>query len=210
MEHDIDVGEAAPIKQRFYRVPSEKLKVLENEVQYLLDNGLAEQSYSSWASPSLLVSKPDGTFRFCTDYRRVNKLSKSDSFPLPRLEDCVDCVGAAKYVTKCDLLKGYYQIPLTPRAREISAFVTPSGLYSYKVMPFGLRNAPCSFQRLMNRVISGLEGCAVYLDDVVTYSDTWGNSLGKAYCVVSEARRGQLDYKSGQVRVCPSEGGLFG
>jgi hypothetical protein len=76
-----------------------------------------------------------------------------------------------------DLLKGYYQIPLTPRAQEIAAFVTPSGLYSYNVMSFGLRNAPSSFQRLTNQVISGLEGCAVYLDDVVIYSDTWESHL---------------------------------
>ena len=173
IEHDIDVGDAAPIKQRFYRVPLVKQKILEGEVQYLLDNGLAKPSYSSWGSPCLLVAKPDSTFRFCTDYRKVNQVTKADSFPLPRIEDCVDRVGSARFVTKCDLLKGYYQIPLTPRAQEIAAFVTPSGLYSYNVMSFGLRNAPSSFQRLMNHVISGLEGCAVYLDDVVIYSDTW-------------------------------------
>ena len=150
-----------------------KQKILEGEVQYLLENGLAKPSYSSWASPCLLVAKPDMTFRFCTDYRKVNMVTKPHSFPLPRKEDCVDRVQqAAKYVTKCDLLKGYYQIPLTPGAQEISAFVTPSGLYSYNVMSFGLRNAPSIFQRLMN-VISGLEGCAEYLDDVVTVSDTW-------------------------------------
>ena len=179
MAHDIDVGEAAPIRQRFYRGPPVKQKILEDEVQYLLDNGLAKPSYSSWASPCLLVAKPDMTFRFCTDYRKVNMVTKPDSFPLPRIEDCVDRVGAAKYVTKCDLLKGYYQIPLTPRAQEISAFVTPSGLYSYNVMSFGLRNAPSSFQRLMNYVISGLEGCAVYLDDVVTVGDTWPVHLSR-------------------------------
>ena len=89
----------------------------------------------------------------------------------------MDRVGSARFVTKCNLLKGYYQIPLTPRAQEIAAFVTPSGLYSYNVMSFGLRNAPSSFQRLMNQVISGLEGCAVYLDNVVIYSDTWESHL---------------------------------
>ena len=177
--HDIDVGDAVPIKQWFYRVPPAKQKVLEAEVQYHIENGLAKASYSSWASPCLLVAKPDSTFRFCTDYRKVNSVTKPDSFPLPRIEDCVDRVGAAKFVSQCDLLKGYYQIPLTPRAQEISAFVTPSGLYSYNVMSFGLSNAPSSFQRLMNCVISGLEGCAVYLDDVVTYSDTWPEQLSR-------------------------------
>ena len=93
------------------------------------------------------------------------------------MEDCVDQVGSAKFVSKFDLLKGYWQVPLSPRAREIAAFITPSGLYSYTVMPFGLRNAPATFQRLMNKVVSGLVGCAVYLDDVVIYSDSWEDHL---------------------------------
>lgn len=86
-------------------------------------------------------------------------------------------VGAAEFVSKFDLLKGYWQVPLTTRVREISMFVIPSGLFSYKVMPFGLHNAPATFQRLMNHVVSGLAGCAVYLDDVVTFSDTWKEHL---------------------------------
>ena len=89
------------------------------------------------------------------------------------MEDCIDQVGSAKFVSKFDLLKGYWGVPLTKRAQEISAFITPSGLYSYSVMSFGLRNAPATFQRLMNLVIGPLKGCAVYLDDVVVYSDTW-------------------------------------
>ena len=143
----------------------------------MLQNGIPEPSHASWASPSLLVAKPDSTFRPCTDFRKVNAITKPDSYPLPRMEDCVDQVGSAKFVSKFDLLKGYWQVPLTPRARDIASFITPSGLYSYTVMPFGLRNAPATFQRLMNRVVSGLLGCAVYLDDVVVYSDTWPEHL---------------------------------
>lgn len=173
IKHDIDVGVAEPIKQRFYRVSDDKRKQLEAEVQYMLDNGIAEPCSSNWASPCLLVKKADASLRPCTDYRKVNSLTKPDLYPLPRMEDCIDLVGSAAFVSKFDLLKGYWQVPLTKRAREISAFITPSGLYSYTVMPFGLRNAPATFQRLMNRVVSGLSGCAVYLDDVVVYSDTW-------------------------------------
>lgn len=171
--HDIDVGDSLPIKQKFYRGHPEKQNFLEAEVKYLINAGLAKPSHSSWSSPCILVAKPDKTYRFCTDYRKLNGVTKPDSFPLPRMEDCVDSVGSAKFVTKIDLLKGYYQVPLTPRAQEVSAFITPSGLYSYNVMSFGLRNAPATFQRLMNCVVSGLEGCAVYLDDVVVYSQTW-------------------------------------
>ncbi len=177
IEHDIDIGDSPPIKQRFYRMTPEKREILESEVTYMLTNGLAEPSSSAWASPCLLVKKPDASFRPCTDFRKVNAITKPDSYPLPRMEDCVDQVGAAKYVSKFDLLKGYWQVPLSKRAREICSFVTPSGLYSYTVMPFGLRNAPATFQRLMNEVVSGLQGCAVYLDDVVVYSETWEEHL---------------------------------
>ena len=179
IEHDIDVGGASPIRQRFYRVSLDKRQVLDREVQYMLDHGIAAPSASSWASPCLLVGKPDGTHRFCTDYRKVNRVTKPDSFPLPRMEDCIDQVGSATFVSKFYLLKGYWQVPLSKRAQEISAFITPSGLYSYSVMSFGLRNAPAMFQRLMNRVVAPLEGCAVYLDDVVIYSNTWESHLDR-------------------------------
>ena len=86
-------------------------------------------------------------------------------------------VGAAKFVSKFDLLIGYWQVPLTPRVQEISAFITPSGLFSYNVMGFGLHNTPATLQRLMNMVVKGLDGCAVYLDDVVIYSNTWDDHL---------------------------------
>lgn len=161
-QHDINAWEAKPIRQQFYRVPLEKRRHMHAEVQYLLDNGLAVPFNSSWASPCILVGKPDRTDRFCTDYRKVNEVTKPDSFPLPRMEDCMDAVGSARFVSKLDLVKGYWQVPLTPRAQEISAFIMPSGLYSYKVMSFGLRNAPATFQRLMNRVVVGLDGVAVY------------------------------------------------
>ncbi|KAM8771398.1 retrovirus-related Pol polyprotein from transposon 297 [Acanthopagrus schlegelii] len=145
----------------------------------MLDNGIAQPSSSSWASPCLLVPKSDNTPRFCSDFRKVNHVTKPDSFPLPRMEDCIDQVGSAKYVSKFDLLKGYWQVPLSEKAREIAAFITPTGLYSYTVMPFGLRNAPATFQRLMNMVVGDLEGCSVYLDDVVIYSESWDDHLGR-------------------------------
>ncbi len=113
----------------------------------------------------------------CTDYRKLNNVTKADTFPIPRIDDCVDKIGTAKYVSKFDLLKGFWQIPLTERAKEVSAFVTPKGLYQYKVMPFGMRNSPATFQRLINSVIADIEGCEGYIDDVVIYSDTWEEHL---------------------------------
>ncbi|XP_072182256.1 uncharacterized protein [Diadema setosum] len=123
-----------------------------------------------------VVEKRDGSLRFCTDYRLLNSKTKSDWYPLPRIDDCIDRVGNAKYVSKFDLLKGYWQVPLSERAKELSAFVTPDGFFQYKVMPFGMKNAPATFQRLINTVTSGLVGCEAYLDDIV-YSHTWEDHL---------------------------------
>lgn len=177
LTHDIDVGDSPPVKQHAYRVNPKKRQIMRDEVEYMLRHDLAMPSYSPWSSPCLLVPKPDASFRFCTDYRKVNKITKADSFPLPRMEDCVDRVGSASFVTKLDLLKGYWQVPLTPRASEISAFVTPDHFLQYKVLAFGMRNAPATFQRLMKKVLTGVTNCEIYIDDVVIYSHTWEHHI---------------------------------
>lgn len=125
--HDIEVSGTVPIKQHPYRLNSTKRALMKQEVEYLLKEGLAEPSVSS---PCILVPKADGGVRFCTDYRKVNSVTVSDCFPLPRMEDCIDNVGSAKFVSKLDMLKGYWQVPLTARASEISAFVTPDGFFT--------------------------------------------------------------------------------
>ena len=175
--HDVDVGNADPIKQHPYRVNPEKRRLLRQEVEYMLKNDLIERSYSAWSSPCILVPKTDKTFRFCTDFRKVNALTKPDSYPLPRIEDCIDRIGYSKYVSKFDMLKGYWQVPLSGRAKEISAFVTPDGLFQYKVMPFGMRNAPATFQCFINQVTAEVEGCEAYIDDVIIYSDNWSDHV---------------------------------
>ena len=175
--HDVDVGDVQPIKQHPYRLNPTKLEKVNAEIQFMLDNDIIEPSQSSWSSPIVMVPKPDGSMRFCIDYRKVNAVTKTDSYPIPRLEDCIDRVGNSAFVTKIDLLKGYWQVPLTDRAKEISAFVTPEGLFQCKVMPFGMKNAPATFQRLTNQVIAGLDNCVVYIDDILVYSDNWNDHL---------------------------------
>lgn len=90
---------------------------------------------------------------FCTDYKKVNNVTKADSYPVPRVDDCIDNIGGANYVTKIDVLKGYWQVGLTERAKVISAFATIDGLYQYKILPFGMKNSSCCFQRLVNEVL---------------------------------------------------------
>ena len=103
--HDVDLGDAQLTKQHPYRLNTQKEEYLKNEVQYLLDNDFIEPSQSNWSSPCLLVPKPDQSYRMCTDYRKLNSVTKTDTFPIPLIDDCIDKVGKAKYVTKIDLLK---------------------------------------------------------------------------------------------------------
>ena len=111
--------------------------------------------------------------RFCTDFRKVNVLTKPDSCPLPRIEDCINRIGHSKYISKFDMLKSYWQIPLSERAKEISTFATADGLFQYKVMLFGMRNAPIKCQRFVNQVTAEVEECEAYIDDVIIYSNNW-------------------------------------
>lgn len=115
---------------------------MKQEAEYLLRNGLATQSSSPWCSPCLVEAKSDGSPRLISDFRKVNAVTVSDCYPLPRMEDCVDNLGTAKYVSKLDLLKSYWQVPLTDRASKISAFATPDHFLQYTVMAFGMCNAP--------------------------------------------------------------------
>lgn len=140
LEHDIEVGESRPIKQHPYGVNAAKSTIMKQEVDYLLEHNLAQHSSCPCSSPCLLVPKPDAIVRFCSDYRKVNHVP--DSFSMPRVDDCVETIGSALYVTKLDLLKGYWLVPLSLRASAISAFVTPDNFLQYSVMDFGMRNSP--------------------------------------------------------------------
>ena len=203
ISHDVKlIPGTTPIRQAPYRVPPKKREQMKKEVDYLLANGLAVPSVSPWASPCLLVPKEDGTLRLCTDYRRVNSVTLPDAYPIPRVDDLIDAVGQSLYITKIDLLKGYYQIPLTEEAQSISAFVTPFGLYEYLVMPFGMRNSPATFQRIMNYILKDLEGVNVYLDDIIIFSNTWIDHLNRVANVLERLRDANLTIKLAKTTLC--------
>ena len=123
------------------------------------------------------MPKPDKSYRFRTDFRKVNSATKSDTYPIPRIVDCIDHIVNVVYISKFDLLKGYWHISLTDRAKEISAFTIPGGLYQYQAMAFGLKNAPGSFERLMHEVNYDLPNTNVYIDDVIVFSDNWKDHM---------------------------------
>ena len=218
--HDVDVGSNAPIKQHYYRLSPEKVRVMKNEVEQMLELGVIQPSHSEWSSPLILV-KQGSKFRPCTDYRALNAITKGESYPLPRLDDLIDQVGNSPFISTLDLSKGYWQIPLTDRAREVSAFSTPFGHYEYKTMPFGMKSAPLTFQKAMNSILHGLSEFAIaYLDDISIRSNTWdehlchldevfarladrGLTLNAAKCMIGGATVKYLGYQVGGGRVAP-------
>lgn len=116
---------------------------MKREAEYLLENGLAKPGLSPWSSPCLLAPNSDGTPLFLPDFHKVNAVTVPDIFPLPRVEDCIDSIGPTVVITKLDLPRGHWQVPLSPRASEISASVTPDHFLQYTVIAF--RHEKCTF-----------------------------------------------------------------
>jgi hypothetical protein len=170
----VDTGDSAPIKLKPYRTPLNKRKVIDKAIDDMLEAKVIERSQSPWSFPVVVVDKSDGTKRFCVDFRQLNKVTKSMSYPLPLIDDILAQLGEAKYFTCLDLKSGYWQVKMEEKDKEKTAFATPHrGLFQFLVMPFGLANAPSVFMMLMNVVLQGLEGFAcAYLDDVIIFSKT--------------------------------------
>ena len=178
VEFKIDTGDTSPKKQAARRVPFAARQAIARQLDEMQSNNIIKPSESPWASPVVLVKKRDGTLRFCVDYRALNSVTKPDVFPLPRIYDLLDQLGKLKYFTTLDLKSGYWQIKVQTDSQEKTAFITHEGLFKFRVMPFGVKNAPAIFQRLMRQVLSGLQSesgigfVSVYLDDVIVFSES--------------------------------------
>ena len=166
--HSIDTGQASPIRSSPYRIPQSLIKAVNEELDEMLAVGIVRPSTSPWASPVVIVPKPDGTIRFCVDYRKLNSVTKMDAYPIPRTEQMLEKIATAKFISTIDLTKGYWQIPLDEQTISKSAFITQRGLFEFIVMPFGMKTAPATFQRMMrDNVLQDLESFAdAYIDDV--------------------------------------------
>lgn len=185
--HIIDTGNSRPIKQRPYRVSKYERNVIDQQVEEMQKNNIIQPSKSPWASPVVLVKKKDGSWRFCVDYRKVNSVTKKDVYPLPRIDDALDSLSGSKYFSSLDLRSGYWQIGIKESDCEKTAFITPNGLFEFRVLPFGLSNAPATFERMMDALLHGLKWkyCLVYLDDVVVFSKNFHDHLLRLNMVLS-------------------------
>jgi hypothetical protein len=154
-------------------------EIIYKEVQEMLKNKVIRHSSSPWAAPVTLVPKPDGSIRFCIDFRKLNMTTKKDVYPLPRIDDTLDRMGNLEFYTSIDLAAGYWQIEIAEEDKKKTAFITRDGLFEFNVMPFGLTNAPATFQRLMNTVLSNLDWTAgqAYMDDVLVESHDFNTYL---------------------------------
>ncbi len=154
---------------------------------------MIEPSRSPWSNPIVLVPKPDGTLRFCNDFRSLNEVSEFNGYPMPRVDELLDRLGRAWYISTLDLTKGYWQVPLSDSAKPKTAFSTPSGPWQYRTLPFGLHGAPATFQRLMDIVLGPHQQyAAAYLDDVIIHSEHWEDQLDRLRRVLMELRRAGL------------------
>lgn len=171
-EHKIDTNDAPPINNKPRRHSPEDRKIIISETGKLLEAGTVQPSQSPWSSNPLLVPKPDGSHRMCIDFRPLNDITVGDAYPMQRTDDIFDSLGQASVFSIVDLKAGFHQISVAPEDIKKTAFSAPIGQYEYRKMPFGLKNAPVTFQRIMDQILKGpaQHFTKVYLDDVIIYS----------------------------------------
>ena len=179
----IDTGDAQLKQVPPRRTPLAARREIAMQFKKMQDQGVIQPSCSPWASPVVLVRKKDGTMRFCIDYRQLNQATKPDVFPLPRISDLLDQIGKAQFFSTLDLASGYWQVRMHSDSQQKTAFTTSYGLFEFRVMPFGLWNAPAVFQRLMQQILTGLnpsdgpDFVSVYLDDILVFSPSLDDHL---------------------------------
>ena len=187
VEHTIDTGSSAPIRCAPRRMSPQKIKKEEACVTEMLTGGQIEPSDSLWSAPVVLVTKKDGCLA-----------TGKDAYPLPRIDDTLDMLAGKQWFSTLDLASGYWQVSVSPEARCKTAFATHSGLFQFKVMPFGLCNAPATFERLMDQVLQGLRWsrCLVYLDDIISFGTSFGGALDNLTLIFERLRTYGLPLKS--------------
>ena len=195
--HTIDTQGADPVRQRMRRTPLAFLGEEEKVLNTMLGQGVLQPSSSDWASAPVLVRKKDGSVRCCVDYRELNSTTRKDAFPLPLIDECLDALDGTQWLSTLDMASGYHQISMAPEDRHKTAFITKFGLFEYVRMPFGLCNAPATFQRAMNLVLEGLtwKQLLAYIDDIIVLGKTFDEHVTNLREVFQRFRTNNLKLK---------------
>ena len=176
-EHKIDLTDDRPIRCKPYPVPLHLEDALNKEIDSMLNAGIIEPSEDYYASPVVLVKKPDGSIRVCVNYKALNAKTLVSPYPMLPTDDIMDKLGGSKFYSKFDLCKGYYQIPLEENSRKYSTLICKRGLYRFTVLPMGLVSAGATFTRMMRKLLNGTENLDSYLDDVLCHTKTWEDHI---------------------------------
>ena len=197
IKHIIDTGDAQPFRSVPYRTSFKEKEIIEKEVNKMLKNKIISVSHSPWSSPVVLVTKKDGSTRFCIDYRKLNSITKKDCHPLPLIADTIDQLNNANVFSKLDLISGYWNIEMEEKSKEKTAFVCHLGLFHFNRMPFGLTNAPSSFQRYLSFVLNEYlwRFVLVYIDDLIIYSNDMEEHIKHIRLVFEKLAEFQLRLK---------------
>lgn len=211
MEHDIELLQCDPVQCKVYRCSPRQEKLMKDAVDQMLDLGLIEPSEGDFVSPMILVEAPGKDPRPCVDYRKLNSVTATKVYPIPNIEACIEKVSRARFVSTLDLVRGYWQVPMTERASSLATFVTPFGTFRPLVLSFGLKNAPYAFSRLMNQILAGTESFALpYLDDVAIFSDTWPEHIEQLREVFTRLQGAGLTVKAKKCKFARSEVAYLG
>jgi transposase InsO family protein len=205
VQHVIDTGDHPPVHVRPYRIPRAHADEAEKEITKMLEAQIIEPSVSPWCAPVLPIKKKDGGLRICIDYRKLNEITIKDAYPLPRIDDILDTLHGATVFSTLDALSGYWQIPVAARDQEKTAFaMLGKGLYQFRVMPFGLSNAPSTFQRCMTNLFRELAFVHVYIDDILVFSTSIAEHLDHLRQVFAVLRKNHFKLKSKKCRFARS------
>ena len=197
IKHEIETGNARPIKHKPRRLPLQKSEEADKQIKEMLEKDLIEPSCSPWSAPITLVKKKDDSYRFCIDYRSLNNVTVKDAYPLPRIDDSLDTLRGSEWFSTMDLASGFWQVEMKTSDKPKTAFATKQGLFQFKVMPFGLCNSSSTFERLMETVLRGLQWqiCLIYMDDIIVFGTDFNEELHRLKSVFSRLRDAGLKLK---------------
>ncbi|GFY18948.1 retrovirus-related Pol polyprotein from transposon 17.6 [Trichonephila clavipes] len=203
--HDIDLISDKRVQRKPYRMTNRQNEILKTEIERMLKYKIIETGPSKYTSPMILVETPGRDPRPCIDYRKSNETTRTELYPIPNIEQRVETVAAAKFITLIDLTKDYWQIPLSPRAQRIAAFATSFGVYRPLWMSFG-QNAPYYFSKMMNEILSGCEKYVTpYLDDIAIFSEAWEEHLKHLQEILERLKKVNLTIKPSKCKFAQLE-----